>query len=115
MLLPFPLYRFLSGSEYYGSSAPAAPAGDDGPTPLAQLVIGRRGPVTAGSHVHRVLDRQGRHLALSPQYRREYAVVLPRGLPDLIRNSVQGVPAGTSPAVRTATQPVFARFELVEV
>ena len=98
--------------DYYETSAPPGAHSGRRACPFPHRLHGTRA-TPDGSHVHHTTDRRGRRPALPQRHRHDYAVGLHRGLPPGgISPGSEFPPGATRQTVRTATQPISARFEL---
>ena len=98
--------------DYYEASAPTGAHSGQRACPFPCWLHETRA-TPDGSHVHHTTDRRGRHPALPQRHRHDYAVGFHRGLPPKGISSGKEFPTSTRRSVRTATQPISARFELV--
>jgi hypothetical protein len=108
------MYAAFPRSEYYAGSAP--PRAFSGRRTYPRPSLDRTEPGSGTRWFPRSLltVRERRCPAMPLRHRPGYAVDLHQGLPAKRDNRPRSSSPGTARPVRTATQPISARFELVE-
>jgi hypothetical protein len=108
------MYAAFPRSEYYAGSAPSRTFGGRRAYPPTSLARTRPGSSTRWFPRSLLTVRERRCPAMPLRHRSGYAVDLHQSLPAKRDNRPKSSPPGNARQVRTATQPISARFELVE-
>jgi hypothetical protein len=112
-LPPFPMCRALSGSEYYGGSAPPGPFSGRCAYPGQRAGCPPPGTITGWFPRSLPFAQRRRSPAVSQRHRHRYAADLPHGLPGLLKESSREVPAAQRSGRTHCTRPISTRFEPV--